>query len=235
MMRKYFWKSLLHQARLFVSPNSCHCGKEEMAYYSVQSLSCVQLFVTPRTAVSRPPCPSPTPGACSNSCPLSRWCHPTISPSVVPFSFCLQSFLALGSFPRSQFSGLISFRIDWFDLLAVQGTLKRLLQHHRSKASILRCSAFFIVQLSHPYMATGKNIALIRWTFVGNPMNSMKRLIIRTFNTYIYVCVCVCVCVCVWCCSIHIMGTCLFFFPVLKNVWCLKHFWIESQVWLWNV
>ena len=136
---------------------------------------------------SRPPCPLPTPGAYSNSCPLSRWCHPDISSSVVPFSSCPQSFPASGYFPMSQlfasggqnigvsastsvlpmniYSGLISFRIDWFDLHAVQGTLKSLLQHHSSKASILRCSVFFIIQLSHPYMTTGKTIALTVWTF----------------------------------------------------------------------
>ena len=113
---------------------------------------------------ARPPCPSPTPGVYSNSCPLSQWCHPTISSSVVPFSSRLQSFPASGSFPVSQlfafrwlkywsfsfnirpsseYSGLISFRMDWFDLLAVQGTLKSLLQYHSSKASIVQCSAFF--------------------------------------------------------------------------------------------
>ena len=70
--------------------------------------------------------------------------------------------------PSNEYSRLIFFRIDWFDLLAVQGTLKCLLQHHSSKASILQCSVFFIVQLSHPYMTTGKTIALTRWTFVGN-------------------------------------------------------------------
>ena len=134
---------------------------------------------------ARPPCPSPTPWVYSNSCPLSRWCHPTISSSVVPFSSHLQFFPASGSFPVSQlfasggqnigsfsfsispsnkYSGLISFRMDWLDLLAVQGTLKSLLQHHSSKASILWCSTFFIVQLSHPYMTTGKTIALTRWT-----------------------------------------------------------------------
>ena len=131
---------------------------------------------------ARLPCPSLTPGACSNSCPSSPWCHPTISSSVVPFS-CLRSFPASGSFPMSQFftsggqstgvlasssneySGLNSFRVDWLDLSAVQGTLKSLLQHHSSKASILRCSAFSTVQLSHPYMTTGKIIALTRWTF----------------------------------------------------------------------
>ena len=74
--------------------------------------------------------------------------------------------------PSNEYSGLISFRMDWLDLLAVvQGTLKSLLQHHSSKASILQCSAFFIVQLSHPYMTTGKTIALIRWTFVGKVMS----------------------------------------------------------------
>ena len=116
---------------------------------------------------ARLPCPSPTPGVHPNPCPSSRWWDPTISSSVVPFSPCLQSSPSLGSFHMSQFfpsSGqsigalafneypaLISFRIDWFDLLAVQGTLKSLLQHHSSKASILQHSAFFIVQLSHPY------------------------------------------------------------------------------------
>ena len=73
--------------------------------------------------------------------------------------------------PSNGYSGLISFRMDWLDLLAIQGTLKSLLQHHSSKASILRCSAFFIVQLSHPYMTTGKTIALTRWTFVGKVMS----------------------------------------------------------------
>ena len=118
------------------------------------------------------PCPSPTAGACSNSCPSSRWCHPTISSSVVPFSSCLQSFQASGSFPMNQFftsggqsisqsmkfqlqhqffheySGMISFGIHWFDFLAVQGTLKSLLQHHSLKASVLQCSAFFVVVTS---------------------------------------------------------------------------------------
>ena len=109
---------------------------------------------------ARLPCPSPTPRVYSNSCPLSRWCHPTISSSVIPFSSHLQSFPASRFFPMSQFfplggrsievsfsispsseySGLISFRMDWLDLLTVQGTLKSLLQHHSSKASILRAA-----------------------------------------------------------------------------------------------
>ena len=129
---------------------------------------------------TRLPCTSPTPGAYSNSCPLSRWCHPSIlcpplllPPSIIPsirvFSnesvLCI-SWLKYWSFsfsfsPSNEYSGLISFRMDWLDLLAVQGTLKSLLQHHSSKASVLRRSAFFIVQLSHPYMTTGKTIALL--------------------------------------------------------------------------
>ena len=80
--------------------------------------------------------------------------------------------------PFNEHPGLISFRMDWLDLLAVQGTLKSLLQHHSSKASILRCSTFFVVQLSHPYMTTGKTIALTRWTFVGKVMSLL-------FNSYL--------------------------------------------------
>ena len=132
---------------------------------------------------ARPPCPLPTPGVHSDSGPSSQWCHPAISSSVIS-SFCPQSFrsfqmsqlLASGGQSIGSFSFSISpsnehpkliFRTDWLDLLAVQGTLKRLLQHHSSKASILQRSAFFTVQLSHPYMTTGKTIALTRWTFVG--------------------------------------------------------------------
>ena len=138
-----------------------------------------------------------------NPCPLSQWCHPAISSSVVLFSSCPWSFPASGSFPMSQLfawggqsigvsasaispsnehPGLISFRMDWLGFLAVQGTLKSLLQHHSSKASILQPSAFFIVQLSHPYMTTGKTIALTTWTFVGKVMSllfiTLSRLVI---------------------------------------------------------
>ena len=81
--------------------------------------------------------------------------------------------------PSNEYSGLISFRMDWFDLLAVQGTLKSLLQHHSSKASVLRCSAFFIVQFSHPYMTPGKSIALTRWTFVGKVMSLLSSMLSR--------------------------------------------------------
>ena len=148
---------------------------------------------------ARIPCPSPTPGACSNPCPLSLWYHQTISFSVVPFSR-LQSFPATGSFPMSQFftsdgqttgvaASVLPMNIqDRFPLgltgllFAVQGTLKSLLQHHSSKASVRWCSAFFKVQLSHTYMTTGKTTALTRWTFVGKVMsllfNMMSRLVI---------------------------------------------------------
>ena len=82
--------------------------------------------------------------------------------------------------PSNEYSGLISFRMEWLDLFAVQGTLKSLLQHHNSKASILRRSAFFIVQLSHPYMTTGKTIALTRWTFVGKVMSLLLNVLSST-------------------------------------------------------
>ena len=87
--------------------------------------------------------------------------------------------------PSNEYSGLISFRMDWLDLLAVQGTLKSRLQHHSSKASILRCSAFFIVQLSHPYMTTGKTIALTRWTFVGKVMSLIFNMLSRLVITFL--------------------------------------------------
>ena len=121
---------------------------------------------------TRLPCPSPTPGAYSNSCPSTQWCHPTILSSVAPISSCLQSVPASGSFQMSQFftsggqsigasvsASVLPMNIqDWFrlDVLAVQGTLRSLYQHYSSKASVLQCSAFFIVHLSHPNLTTGK-------------------------------------------------------------------------------
>ena len=136
---------------------------------------------------TRLPCPSPTPGTYSSSCPSSQWWHPTIStcsplllpPSIFPNIrvFSNESILLIRwpkywSFnfsisPSNEYSGLISFRIDWLDLLAVQGTLKSILQHHSLKASILSLSAFFTVQHSHTYMTTGKTIDLTRQTFVA--------------------------------------------------------------------
>ena len=140
---------------------------------------------------ARLPCPSPTPGVHPNPCPLSQWCHPTISsccpllhlPSIFPSIRVFSNESALHirwskywsfSFnisPSNEHPGLISFRMDLLDLLAVQGTLKSLLQHHSSKASILLYAAFFIVQFSHLYMTTGKIIALTRQTFVGKAMS----------------------------------------------------------------
>ena len=125
-------------------------------------------------------------------------CHPllllpSIFPSIKVFSsesaLCIRWTkywnFSFNISPSNEHPGLSSFRMDWFDLLAVQGTLKNLLQHHSSKASVLRCSAFFIVQLSHPYMTTGKIIALTRWTFVGKVMplllNMLSRLVITLF------------------------------------------------------
>ena len=136
---------------------------------------------------ARPPCPSPSPGVHSNSPPSSRWCHPAISSSVIPFSSYPQSLPASESFSMSQLfawggqsTGVSAWAsvlpkntqgwspLEWTGWNAGQGTLKSLLQYHSSKASILWHSAFFIFQLSQPYLTTGKTRALTRWTFVGN-------------------------------------------------------------------
>ena len=155
---------------------------------------------------SRLPCPSPSPKVCLNSFPLSQWCYLTTSSSVVPFSSYPQSFPASGVFSNelalpvrwpkywsfsislfNAYSGLISFRIDWFDLLAVQGTLKSLLQHHSLKASVIQCSAFFMVQLLHPYLTTGKTIALTIWTFIGKVMSlCLEYTFSKDFHWYIH-------------------------------------------------
>ena len=154
---------------------------------------------------TRPSCPSPAPSVYSNSCPLSRWCHPISSSSVVSFSSCFQSFPASGSFQISQFftsgakywsfnfnisptnehPGLSSFGMDWLDLLAVQGTLKSLLQHYSSKASILQRSAFFVVQLSQIYITTGKTIALSRRTFVDKVTSLLFNMLSRLVITFL--------------------------------------------------
>ena len=154
---------------------------------------------------TRPPCPSPTPRVHPNPCPLSRWCHLTISSSVVSFSSCPQSFPASGSFPISQLftSGGQSIGVsastsvlpmntqDWSPLgwtgwISLQSRDSRsLLQHHSSKASILLYSAFFIVQLSHPYTTTGKTIALSRWTFVGKVMSPFFNMLSRLVITFL--------------------------------------------------
>ena len=151
---------------------------------------------------ARLPCPSPTPGAYSNSCPSSRWCYPTISSSAIPFSSRLQSFPASGSFQMSQFftSGGQSIGVsastsvlpmniqDWLPLgltVWISSQLNSLVEHHSSKASILQCSAFFIVQLSHAYMTTGKTIAFTRWTFIGKVMSLLFNMLCRLIITFL--------------------------------------------------
>ena len=127
---------------------------------------------------TRSPCPSPTPGVYPNPCPLSSWCDPTISSSAIPFSSYPQSFPASGSLQMNQlFTSVLPMNtqdwspLGWTGWISLQSKgLSRVLQHHSSKASILLHSAFFIVQLSHPDMTTGKTIALTRWTFVGKVM-----------------------------------------------------------------
>ena len=154
---------------------------------------------------ARLPCLSPTPGACLNSCPSIRQCcpapihlilcHPLLLTSIFSGIRIFSKESALRSrwpkywtfsiSPFNEYSGLISFRIDWFDLLIVQGTLKSLLQHHSSKASILWCSGFFTVQLSHPYMTTGKNIALTRQTFVNKVVSLLFNMLSRLVTAFL--------------------------------------------------
>ena len=154
--------------------------------FSSVTQSCLTLCYLMNHSTPGLPVHHQLPGVHPNPFPLSRWCHPTISSSAVPFSSC-QSFPAFESAlqskywsfsfnisPSSEHPGPISFKMDWLDLLAVQGTLKSLLQHHSSKASILRRSAFFIVQLSCPFMTTGKTIALTRWTFVDKVISAFQ-------------------------------------------------------------
>ena len=183
-----------------------HLGPE--MFSSVQfSGSVVSDYLWPHELQhARPPCPSPTPGVHSDSCPsigdVIQPSHPLSSPSP-PAPKCpqhqsllqwvntlhevakvLEFQLQHQSFQRTLRTDL-SFRMDWLDLLAIQGTLKSLLQHHSSKASVLQCSAFFTVQLSHLYMTTGKTIALTRRTFVGKVvsllLNMLSRLVISVF------------------------------------------------------
>ena len=184
----------------------CHQLKDDIHFSSVQSLSCVQLFVTPWIAVHQASLSitnswsSLKLTSIESVMPSSHLilCHPLLLLPPIPPSirvFSNESTLhmrwpkywhfSFSIIPSKEHPGLISFRMDWLDLLAVQGTLKSLLQHHSSKASILRCSAFFTVQLSHPYMTTGKTIALTRRTFVGRVIsllfNMLSSLVITFF------------------------------------------------------
>ena len=154
---------------------------------------------------ARPPCPSPTPGVHPDSHSSSQWCHPAISschpllllPSIFPSIWVFSNESALWirwpkywnfSFnisPSNEHPGMICFRIDWLNICVVQGTLKSLLQYHSSKLSILWHSAFFIVQLSHPYMTTGNTIALIRQTFDGKVMSLLLNILSRLVITFL--------------------------------------------------
>ena len=178
-------------------------GAVWVCVFIVQSLSQVWLFATAACQASLSFTLSP--GACLNSCPLSWWCYPTILSSVAPFSSFSQSFWGSGSFPvsvlcirwpkywsfsfsispSSEYPELISFRIDWLDLLAVQGTFKNLLQHHSPKASILHCSVFLMVQLSRPYMTIRKIIALAVWTFVSKVMSLLFNMLSRFVTAFL--------------------------------------------------
>ena len=173
---------------------------------SFQSLSCVQLFATPWTAARQASLSITSFRSLLKLMSIELvmpsncliLCHPLLLPlSIFPSIrvFSNESTLRI-KWPKywgfsfnislsNEHSGLISFRMDWLDLLAVQGTLKSLLQHHSSKASTLRCSAFFIVQLSHPYMTTGKTIALTRWTFVGKVMSLLFNMLSRLVTTFL--------------------------------------------------
>ena len=175
-----------------------------LQFSSVQSLSHVRLFVTPWTAACQASLSitnswsPPKPMSIKSVTPSSHLilCHPlllllSIFPSVGVFSngsalrIRWPKYWSFNISPTNEHPGLISFRMDWLDFLAVQGTLKRLLQHHSSKASILRRSAFFTVQLSHPYMTTGKTIALTRWTFVGKVMSLLLNMLSRLVITFL--------------------------------------------------
>ena len=169
-------------------------------FISVQSLSHVWLFATSWLQHARPPCPSPTPAVYSNSVSIESvtpsnhliLCHPLLLlPSIFPSIRVFSNESALHiMWPKywsfsfnisrsNEYSGLISFRMEWLALLAVQGTLMSLLKHQSSKAPILRCSAFFIVQLSHPYMTTGKTIALTRRIVLGKVMSLLFTMLSR--------------------------------------------------------
>ena len=143
------------QASLFIT-----ISRSSLRLTSIESVMPSSHFILCRPLLLLPPIP-PSIRVFSNESTLRmRW------PKYWSFSFSI--------IPSKEIPGLISFRMDWLDLLAVQGTLKSLLQYHSSKASIFRCSAFFTVQFSHPYMATGKTIALTRWTFVGKVMSAFE-------------------------------------------------------------
>ena len=218
-LNKYYWLPSVSQALLFLvtklsdpfaipwtvahqAPLSKGFPRQEHQFSSVEfSCSAVSDSLQPNGPQhARLPCPSPTPGACSNSCSIEQvmpsnhliLCRPLLLlPSIFPSirvpsneSVLRMRWPKYWSFnfsisPSNEYSGLISFRMDWLDFPAVQGSLKSLLQHHSSKASILRLSALFIVHLSHLYMTTGKTIALTGWIFAGKVMSLLFNILSR--------------------------------------------------------
>ena len=177
-MLKFSWVQLLSRVRLFATPwiaarwasLSITNSWSSLRLMSIELVMPSSHLIFCRPLLLLPPIP-PSIRVFSNESPLRmRW------PEYWSFSFSIS--------PSNEHAGLLSFRMDWLDLLAVQGTLKSLLQHHSSKASILR-SAFFIVQLSHPYMTTGKTIALTRWTFVGKVMSLLFNMLSRLVITFL--------------------------------------------------
>ena len=179
--------------------------KTVFQFSSVQLLSCLRLFATPWSAAHQASLSITNSRSSLKLTSIELVMPSAISSSVVPFSSCPQSSPAsvfsnesthrmrwpkYWSFsfriiPSKEIPGMNSFRMDWLDLLAVQGTLKSLLQHHSSKATILRRSAFFTVQLTHPYMTTGKTVALTRWTLVSKVMSLLLNMLSRLIITFL--------------------------------------------------
>ena len=169
----------LSRVRLFSTPwiaarqalLSITNSRSSLRLTSIESVMPSSQLILCRPLLLLPPIPPSIRIFSSESTLHMRW------PKDWSFSFSI--------IPSKEIPGLMSFRMDWLDLLAVQGTLKSLLQHHSSKASIIRCSAFFTVQLSHPYMTTGKNIALTRWTFVDKVMSLLSNMLSRLVTTFL--------------------------------------------------
>ena len=196
-------RTMEHRERLRRDPHKC----SQLIFYkvhfsSVQSLSHVWLFVTPWTTARQVSLSFSNSWSPPKPMSIESVMHPAISSSVVPFSFCPQSFpfsnesalhirwpkywsFSFSISPSNENSGLISSRMDWLDLFAFQRTLKSLLQHHSTKASFLQHSAFFTVQLSHPYITTGKTIALTRQTFVDKVMSLLFNMLSRLVITFL--------------------------------------------------
>ena len=205
-MRSYLVEEIGRAVSFYLFPVAAITSTTLEAFSSAQLLSCVRLFATPWIAAHQASLSItnsrslPKLMSIKSVMPSSHLilCRPLLFLPPIPPSirvFSSESTLhmrwpkywsfSFGISPSNEHPGLISFRMDWLDLLAVQGTLKSLLQHHSSKASILLRSAFFTVQLSHPYMITGKTIALTRWTLVGKMMSLLFNMLFRLVITFL--------------------------------------------------